>query len=239
MKKDNIQVFNFRDQELTVLINNETQEPWFVAKQVCDLLEIRNSRDAIKRLNSSECDAVGLTDTIGRTQRKTIIKESGLYKLIMRSRKKEAEQFQNWITGDVIPTIRKTGKYGVQELSLEQRALILISELHERVEEQKKQIAELKPKAEFTDRVYTAETAHSISQVAKMLQLKGGRNTLFKRLRELKILNQNNEPYQKYMKYFRLIMKEYTNTSKEICTTTALRALPAGVDYIRKRLDND
>src|SRR5690606_1640015 len=82
-----------------------------VAKDVCDILDIKNNRDAISRLDDDEKDAVGITDSIGRKQQTTIISESGLYNLIFLSRKPEAKQFKRWITHEVIPTIRKTGGY--------------------------------------------------------------------------------------------------------------------------------
>nr|WP_276561612.1 Bro-N domain-containing protein [Bacillus sonorensis] len=85
-------------------------EPWFVAKDVCDVLEIKNNRDALSRLDDDE-KGVALTDTLGGTQELTVVNEPGLYSLILRSRKPEAKQFKRWITHGVIPTIRKTGGY--------------------------------------------------------------------------------------------------------------------------------
>jgi len=86
-------------------------EPWFIAKDVCKYLEISNSRDAVSRLDDDEKDGVGLTDSIGRVQKSTIISESGLFSLVMRSDKPEAKKFQKWVTKEVLPTIRKTGAY--------------------------------------------------------------------------------------------------------------------------------
>lgn len=86
-------------------------EPWFVAKDVCDVLEIGNSRDALSRLDEDEKD-VGNTDTLGGQQEMNIISESGLYSLIFRSRKPEAKRFRKWVTGEVLPSLRKYGCYG-------------------------------------------------------------------------------------------------------------------------------
>lgn len=86
-------------------------EPWFVLADVCRALEIANSRDAASRLDEDEKD-VANTDTLGGTQRVAIINESGLYSLILTSRKESAKRFKRWVTSEVLPTIRKTGGYG-------------------------------------------------------------------------------------------------------------------------------
>lgn len=87
-------------------------EPWFVLADVCKVLDIANPRDAASRLDDDEKDAVGITDAIGRPQQQTIINESGLYSVILTSRKEGAKRFKKWVTSEVLPSIRKTGSYG-------------------------------------------------------------------------------------------------------------------------------
>lgn len=92
-------------------------EPWFIAKDVCDALEISNHRMAITALDNDE-KGVSLIYTLGGNQRMRTISESGFYKLIVRSRKAStagtfAHRFTNWVFREVIPSIRKTGSYGV------------------------------------------------------------------------------------------------------------------------------
>lgn len=91
----------------TVLQNGE---PWFVAVDVCLALEIQNSRDALTRLDEDEKGIVS-TDTLGGKQKMAIVNETGLYTLVLGSRKPEAKSFKRWITHEVIPSIRKTGGY--------------------------------------------------------------------------------------------------------------------------------
>lgn len=87
-------------------------EPWFVAKDVCDVLGIVNSRDAVGRLDEDERNTVAITDGIHRgNPNVNIVSESGLYSLVLVSRKPEAHIFKKWITKEVIPSIRKTGSY--------------------------------------------------------------------------------------------------------------------------------
>ena len=88
-------------------------EPWFVAKDVCICLSIANSRDAVARLDDDEKD-VGKADTLGGNQDMTLISESGLYTLVMRSNKPDAKVFRKWVTAEVLPSIRKTGCYGIR-----------------------------------------------------------------------------------------------------------------------------
>ena len=96
---------------------DERGNPWFVAKDVCMALGISNARDAVAQLDEDERATVGLTDTSsnGVTQTRTVnlISESGLYALIFKSRKPEARAFRKWVTAEVLPSLRKTGGYGL------------------------------------------------------------------------------------------------------------------------------
>ena len=107
----NVQIFN-NEQFGEVRTINEDSQVWFVAKDVCDSLEISNSRMATNRLDDDE-KGVSLIDTLGGEQEVAIINEFGLYNLVLGSRKEEAKQFKRWITHEVIPSIRKTGQYSV------------------------------------------------------------------------------------------------------------------------------
>src|SRR5215213_2728082 len=84
---------------------------WFFAKDVCEVLEIVNVRDAVSRLSDNQKRSVGDADAIGRARQAYVISESGVYKLAFRSNKPEAERFTDWLANEVIPQIRKTGKY--------------------------------------------------------------------------------------------------------------------------------
>ena len=108
-----LSTFNFESKSIrTLAINNE---PWFVAKDLCNAINISNYRDAIERLDDDE-KGVALTDTLGGQQEMNIVSESGMYTLILRCRdavKKGStpHRFRKWVTSEVLPTIRKTGKY--------------------------------------------------------------------------------------------------------------------------------
>ncbi len=87
-------------------------EPWFVAADICAALELNNTSMAVAGLDDDE-RGISEVDTRGGKQSATVISESGLYSLVLRSRKPEAKQFKRWITHDVLPAIRKTGSYSI------------------------------------------------------------------------------------------------------------------------------
>ncbi len=101
--------FDFDGRAIRVM--ERAGEPWFVAGDVCDALTISNTGDALSRLDEDEKDDIAITDAIGRMQQTGVVSESGLYSLILTSRKPEAKRFKKWVTTEVLPSIRKTGQY--------------------------------------------------------------------------------------------------------------------------------
>ena len=105
----NIQLFEYQHKRVrTTMIDGEV---WFVAKDVCDVLDLVNSRQAVSSLSEKVKRAVTQNDAIGRPQQMTVITEGGVYKLAFRSDKPEAERFTDWLAMEVIPAIRRTGRY--------------------------------------------------------------------------------------------------------------------------------
>lgn len=112
----NIQIFNYQSNEVrTVEMGGE---PWFVLKDVCNILGISKYRDTAARLDADERGSVEV-DTLGGTQQVIAVNESGLYHVILRSDKPEAAPFRKWVTSEVLPSIRKNGGYiaGQEQLS--------------------------------------------------------------------------------------------------------------------------
>jgi prophage antirepressor-like protein len=104
-----LQIFSFEGKETRVVDVNG--EPWWVAKDVCDVLGIQNARDEVAKCLDEDEKGVDKIDTLGGKQEMNVISESGLYALIMRSNKPEAKRFRKWVTSEVLPAIRKTGSY--------------------------------------------------------------------------------------------------------------------------------
>lgn len=167
----NLQIFN-NDRFGQVRIVPVDGELMFVAKDVCDCLEITKHRDAISRLDSDERGSVKL-DTLGGKQDIAAINEYGLYSLVLSSRKPEAKEFKRWITHDVIPAIRKTGSYSMvipQTLPEALRAYADEVESHNAtkaiVAQQEQQIAEFKPVKDYVDKILSSKSCLAITQIA-------------------------------------------------------------------------
>lgn len=113
-------VFTFNASNQNIRVQMKDGEPWFVAKDVCDALEIENNRNATARLDEDEKGA-SIVRTPSGEQQMTIVSESGLYNLIFQSRKAEAKAFRKWVTSEVLPSLRKTGRY---ELKPQKRGVV-------------------------------------------------------------------------------------------------------------------
>ena len=170
-----LKMFNFENNSVRLIRKNG--EPWFVAKDVCDVLEIRNTSQALQRLDEDERSMFN----IGRQGDVNIINEYGLYSLVLASRKPEAKQFKRWVTHEVIPSIRKHGAYMTpdaleQAISNPDFAIGLLTNLKE--ERDKRQAAESrleeqKPKVIFAESVEASQTSILIRELAVLLKQNG------------------------------------------------------------------
>jgi anti-repressor protein len=194
----NIEKYQFNNEEIQILLD-DNNEPWWIANEVCKALQIKNPRDAVSRLQNEDKSAVGIADAIGRNQQTTVINEFGLYDLALVSRTEKAKQFKRWITHEVIPSIRKTGSYGLPSNPKEQ-ALLLATQLLEsqkEIEQLEDYVKELTPKAKFHDAIICSNDCITVAEMAKLLGT--GQKRLFKWLREHDILMKNNQPKQYYL----------------------------------------
>lgn len=153
-------------------------EPWFVLADVCKVLELSSPHKVADRLEEDERNQIPVIDSMGRTQNTTIINESGLYTVILRSDKPQAKPFRKWVTGEVLPAIRKHGMYATDELlanpDIAIAAFTALKEERERcktlettVAVQTQQIQELTPKACYYDVVLNCSDLLSTSVIAK------------------------------------------------------------------------
>lgn len=160
-----------------VRVVEQNGEPWFVAKDVCDCLGLKNPTMAVNTLDDDERAKFNL----GRQGNTNIVNEYGLYNLVLSSRKAEAKEFKRWITHEVIPTIRKHGAYMTEDV-IKQAILtpdFLIGLAQELKAEQEKnkeltaltayqeqQIAEFKPVKDYVDRILSTKSTMTITQIA-------------------------------------------------------------------------
>lgn len=154
---------------------DQNGEPWWVAKDVCEVLAISNSRDALNRLDDDEKGVV-ITDTLGGPQEMAIINEAGLYSLILTSRKPEAKEFKRWVTHEVLPSIRKTGGYQAAplEAQLNDPAVLrtVLLSYTERVIALEAKVAEQEPKVEALKRLEASDGSVCPTNAAKMLKVR-------------------------------------------------------------------
>lgn len=173
---NNIQIFKYENNDVrTVEMNGE---PWFVLKDVCGVLGLSNHKVTAQRLDRDEVSQTYLTDSIGRKQETTVINESGLYSVILRSDKPEAKPFRKWVTSEVLPSIRKNGGYiaGQEQLSPEElmaKALLVanktLAEREARISELTVQNTIMLPKARYFDEMISRNTLTNFRETAKEL----------------------------------------------------------------------
>lgn len=183
-----IQKFDFKGAPLRTL-TDKAGEPWFVLKDCMSILDLGNPTETVKMFDDDEFSTTEVIDSIGRRQQAYIISEPGLYRLVMRSRKPEAKEFQRWVTHEVLPSIRKHGGYmaGQERMTPEQMALASMRWLQSKVDEQAKQLKAQEGKVLFANAVETARTSILVGDFAKILKGNGidiGPRRLFAWLRE-------------------------------------------------------
>lgn len=178
---DKIEVFKNDEfgQLRTLLIGNE---PWLVGKDVAEILQYKETHKAIARhVDKDDRTKHPVTDSLGRSQETWIINESGFYSLVLSSEMKEAKKFKKWVTSEVLPSIRKHGAYmtpqKIEEILLNPDTIIdLATRLKEEqalVQKQKQIIGELRPKADYTDRILKNKGLVTITQIAKDYGMSG------------------------------------------------------------------
>lgn len=146
--------YDFHGNDVRIL-TDEQDEPWFIAKDVCDVLELTNVGEALRALDDDEKNTIRISDGIAGNPYKATISESGFYKLVLRSRKPVAKEFQRWVTREVLPSIRKHGAYMTpdtirQALADPDTLIMLATKLKEETEEKvaaQERVRVLEPKA--------------------------------------------------------------------------------------------
>lgn len=199
-------------------------EPWFVAKDIADILEFSDTSAMTRTLEEDEKGMHNI-QTLGGNQEMIVINEPGLYSSILRSRKPEAKQFKRWITHEVIPSIRKHGAYmtpeKIEEVLLNPDTIIQLAttlkEEQQRRLEAEQRLEQQKPKVLFADAVEVSKTSILVGDLAKIIKQNGydiGQKRLFQWLRDngylIKSGNSKNMPTQKAMEMQLFEVKEST-----------------------------
>ncbi|QOC56057.1 antirepressor [Gordonia phage Clown] len=234
----------------TVVIDGE---PWFVLADICKVLDIANVGNVADRLDVLNIRRADVENSRGQMRLTMIVNEPGMYEVVIRSDKPEAVAFRRWVTGTVLPEIRKTGSFNAQPALPSTRELAqMVIDAEDAREAAERQTAievkarqamesyakDLEPRAEGYDLWISGDGTYSIGTVAKMLGT--SQNKLFDELRNAGVLiakgAMRNTPYQKYMHHFAVKATEYERSDGTRGTSYTPRVQPTGVDFVARKV---
>ncbi|MCP4103035.1 MAG: phage antirepressor [Lentisphaerae bacterium] len=232
-----VAMFNFEDANVRVI--NKNEEPWFVAKDVCDVLGFKYASDATKYLDEEEKALINNPSfTSNPNGDVSIINESGLYSLILRSRKPNAKKFKRWVTGEVLPSIRKHGAYAtpdtIENMLTDPDSMIKVLTA---LKQERKEKEKLIPKAAHSDLVCDSESLFTTTQIAKRLGT--GAQSLNKFLIYKGILRQDKMPAFKIQNRNGELFKIVVHKISEDKTTQYIKWFEAGARYITSLWQRD
>ena len=237
-------MFDFKGQQVRV-VTHDDGEPRWVASDVAKILGYAAAKDMTRNLRDRHKGGQ-IVPTPGGNQEMTVITEAGLYAAVLKSRVPAAVEFQDWVTDEVLPSIRKHGAYlteqRIEQILTDPDTIIqLATDLKEeraRAERLETELTEAAPKAEAYDAFMDADGTYSIGNVAKMIGM--SQNKLFDTLRNKGVLiakgAMRNTPYQRYMHHFAVKAYEYERSNGERGTSYTTRVQPSGVDFIRRKV---
>ena len=218
---NNLQLFEFENQKVRTLKIDD--EPYFVGKDVADILGYKNGSRDINNHVDDEDKLKYQISTAGQKREQTLVNESGLYSLILSSKMPNAKRFKHWVTSEVLPAIRKHGAYMTDEKAFnvvhnKNGLADLLQQAADQLKQKDIQIEEMKPKAMLADAITASETSILVGEMAKILKKNGvntGQNRFFKWLRENGYLIKRkgtdyNMPTQKSMNLKLFEIKERT-----------------------------
>lgn len=166
---ESLEMFDFGGHNVRVSLDS-TGEPWFVLKDVCDVLDIR-ADGAKSRLMEDDTSSTGVIDRLGRSQAVTTVNESGLYDVILDSRKPEAKKFRRWVTSEVLPSIRRDGGYikGQEDMTGEELMARALQFADSRIKSLEALVEANKGKVEFAEAVEATDEAITFTEMAKII----------------------------------------------------------------------
>lgn len=226
----------------TILIDGE---PWFVAADICSALELDHVHKALDRVDQADRTQIPVRSG-GQHRPMWTVNESGMYELIIRSDKPEARKFRRWITSEVVPAIRKTGRYEVAadpqwQIPQSYAAALELAAL------QARELEAARPAVEFVGKFVSGAGTYLLREVAAVLNVKGmGQNNLFAFLRDHGVLikdgDSRNLPYRRHIEADRFEVKvgqrDNSRTGEPVAVRT-VRVTPRGLDYIRGLLESN
>ena len=242
-----LEIFKNNEFGAVRVLADERGEPWMVAKDVCDVLGLSDVSMSLKKLDDDE-KLIQKIFVSGQYRNIWLINESGFFSLVLRSNKPQAKKIKKWVTGEILPAIRKHGGYltpeKVEEVLLNPDTIIkLATELKKEREEKEKykqKVIELKPKAFFAEVVNNSDNVILVREFAKLIStdnFKIGEKKLYQWLREQGYLMSNNQPYQKYvdMGIFKVVESSKTD-ARGVALYKTTKITGKGQVYLQKKI---
>lgn len=253
---NDLQLFKFENKDLRTL--QIDGEPWFVGKDIAQILNYTNPSKAIRDHIADEDKLMGvqnvtpcIVDRQGRKQYPTLINESGLYSLILSSKLPSAKEFKHWITSEVLPQIRKTGKYAPKPLSREEllakavleadtmikEQKVLLEQKTKELEETNNKLEEQKPKVIFAESVVASDSAILVRELAHLIKQNGfaiGEKRLYAWMRERGYICKGScEPTQRALELglFEIIVRTVQRGDKSPLETRTTKVTGKGQVY--------
>ena len=240
-----IQIFQNQEFGAIRTMCNEQGDVMFCAKDVCDALRYTNSREALrKHVMSDDVTKRDTVDTLGRKNFASFINESGLYSLILSSKLESARRFKHWVTGEVLPSIRKQGGYMIARPEESDEVIMAraLQIMHATLQRRDELIAKLQPRADYADHVLDSISCFTVTQIGKELGMTG--HDLNMLLCSHKIQYVQSGQYLLYADYARQGLAknrnfEYHSPEGELKTKTYLVWTERGRDFIHRLINND
>lgn len=238
-----LQLFNFENNQVRTLLIND--EPWFVGKDVAEILGYSKARNAIAtHVDDDDKKGAPIQGDLGGTQEMTVINESGVYALVFGSKLPSAKRFKHWVTSEVLPQIRKTGSYASPQLTGEELMAKALIEANSVLARQSKQLEEQKPKVLFADSVIASKGSILVRELAKLIKQNGydiGEKKLYRWLREKGYICKNStEPTQMAMNLglFEIVVRTIERGDAPPRATRTTKVTGKGQVYFINKLCN-
>lgn len=238
-----LQLFNFENNQVRTLLIND--EPWFVGKDVAEILGYSKARNAIAtHVDDDDKKGAPIQGDLGGTQEMTVINESGVYALVFGSKLPSAKKFKHWVTSEVLPQIRKTRSYASPQLTGEELMAKALIEANSVLARQSKQLEEQKPKVLFADSVIASKGSILVRELAKLIKQNGydiGEKKLYRWLREKGYICKNStEPTQMAMNLglFEIVVRTIERGDAPPRATRTTKVTGKGQVYFINKLCN-
>lgn len=219
-------------------------DPLFVLADLCRVLDLGNPSMVAQRLDPDALSLAEVIDSIGRRQQAHAVTEAGMYEVVIRSDKPVAREFRRWVTTDVLPSIRRTGRYDAEPLTGTALIAAAVIEAQQIIARQSQRIAELEPPAQAWTALAEAGGDYSLRDAAQILSrdpdIEIGQNRLARYLRQVGWIDLGGVPYQSHVALGRLAARartyEHPRTGERVQADPQVRVTAKGLTWLHQHL---